>query len=276
MKNKLLITLFSFGLLLGCKTQITQTESSKITTINTNIPVREHSIQAILWQQQSAEYRALTYQAFNLARLQLDNILNANNEYDKPIAIVTDIDETILDNSPYSGKQVELDEEYTSSRWKEWVTLKNAKAIPGAVDFFQYAKSKGVEVFYISNRKALQKKETIENLVQVGFPFADQSHVLLKDVTSGKLDKRLEVMKSHNIVMLLGDNLSDFSMVFEKSTTENRNRNADSLRLDFGKKFIVLPNPLYGDWETNGVYEGNYKWSTFQKDSIRRKKITSY
>ena len=276
MKHKLLITLVSFGLLIGCKTQVTQTESSKITTINTNIPVREHSIQAILWQQQSAEYRALTYQAFNLARMQLDIILNANNVYDKPIAIVTDIDETILDNSPYSGKQVELDEEYTSSRWKEWVILKNAKAIPGAVDFFQYARSKGVEVFYISNRKTLQKKETIENLVQVGFPFADQSHVLLKDVTSGKLERRLEVMKSHNIVMLLGDNLSDFSMVFEKSTTENRNRNADSLRLDFGKKFIVLPNPLYGDWETNGVYEGNYKWSTFQKDSIRRKKITSY
>ena len=276
MKNKLLITLFSFGLLLGCKTQITQTESSKTASINTNIPVREHSIQAILWQQQSAEYRALTYQAFNLARMQLDIILNANNDYDKPIAIVTDIDETILNNSPYSGKQVELDEEYTSSRWKEWVILKNAKAIPGAVDFFQYARSKGVEVFYISNRKTLQKKETIENLVKVGFPFADQSHVLLKDVTSGKLERRLEVMKSHNIVMLLGDNLSDFSMVFEKSTTQNRNRNADSLRLDFGKKFIVLPNPLYGDWETNGVYEGNYKWSTFQKDSIRRKKITSY
>jgi len=254
---------------MNCKSQISTINQQKST------PIREHSVQALLWQQNAAEYRALTYQAYNLAQLQLDNIL-ANNKSEKPIAIVTDIDETVLDNSPYSGKQVELDESYTSKRWAEWVALKKAKTIPGAVAFFNYAKSKNVEVFYISNRSANQTKETIENLQLKGFPFADEAHVLLKTASSEKGTRRNIVKKTHEIVLLIGDNLSDFSSIFENSSTKERNTNADNSSALFGKKYIVLPNPMYGDWETKGIYEGKHDWSTQQKDSIRLKKIISY
>ena len=71
-----------------------------------NVPVREYSIQSVLWQQQSAEYRALAYQAYNLAKLQLDNILQSENTSDKPLAIVTDVDETVIDNSPFNAKMI--------------------------------------------------------------------------------------------------------------------------------------------------------------------------
>src|SRR5882762_5770579 len=52
-----------------------------------------------MWQQKAAEYKALCYQAYNLAKLRLDIILL--QQHSKPLAIVTDIDETVLDNSPY-------------------------------------------------------------------------------------------------------------------------------------------------------------------------------
>ncbi len=274
--NNILISIFAFTLLLGCKTKLIQSECETPRTEAGTVPIREYSIQALLWQQNAAEYRALAYQAFNLAQIQLDNILDTKAKYQKPIAIIADIDETILDNSPYSGKQIELDEEYSSLNWAEWVKKKNAKAVPGSLDFFNYAKSNGIEVFYISNRMRNQKKETIENLQTIGFPFADAAHVILKETSSGKETRRLQVKKSHEIVLLIGDNLSDFSMIFDNRSTVERNKSVDSLKALFGKKFIVLPNPMYGDWETKGILEGKYNWTNFQKDSIRHRKIISY
>ncbi len=279
MKNKILIAFFTFSLFIGCRSQqpqISQIREIQPKTENVSVSIREYSVQAVLWQQNAAEYRALTYQAFNLAKLRLDIILKNNKKPTKPLAIITDIDETILDNSPYSGKQIQLDEAFSKSRWLKWGKEKKAKAIPGALNFFNYAKSKGVEVFYISNRLSIQKKETIENLVLLGFPFADEAHVLLKEHSSGKEPRRSIVKKSHEILLLLGDNLSDFSAVFDNKSTTERNQRADSLKVVFGKKFIVLPNPMYGDWETKGILEGNYNWTSFQKDSIRHSKINSY
>lgn len=276
MKNKIIIYLVTTIILLGCKSQIIQTEHQTARIETSAIPSREYAIQAVLWQQQAAEYRALSYQAFHLAQIQLNAILDKKVNYKKPIAIVTDIDETILDNSPYSGKQIELDEDYSTLRWTEWVKEKKANAIPGALDFFKYAKHKGVAIFYISNRSTNQKSETIENLQKIGFPDADDSHVLLKDTTSRKKPRRLLVQQNYDIVLLLGDNLSDFSEIFENQSTIQRNKSVDSLKAFFGKKFIVLPNPMYGDWETKGILESRYDWTNFQKDSIRHQKIKSY
>ena len=61
---------------------------------------------AILWQQSSGERRALSYQAFTLARKILDQDLRVNRRIRKPRAVIVDLDETILDNEIYEGMQV--------------------------------------------------------------------------------------------------------------------------------------------------------------------------
>lgn|SRR5690554_4278249 len=276
MRNSGIITLLAFAILLGCKSQVTQTNNDALQLQDTGIPPREYSIAAVLWQQHSGEYRALAYQAFNLAQMHLDVLLESKEGHDKPLAIVTDIDETILDNSPYSGKQIELQEDYVPERWTEWVNEKKAKPIPGALEFFEYAKSRGVEVFYISNRTVDQEEATLENMRAVGFPYSDAANLLLAAETSRKGKRRATVKETHEIIMLIGDNLSDFSAVFENRSTEDRNRSVDSLRAVFGNRYIVLPNAIYGDWETKGILEGKYDWTKFQKDSIRRNKVISY
>jgi len=83
------------------------------------------------------------------------------------------------------------------------------------------------------------------------------------------------VSNSHKIIMLLGDNLTDFSEVYDNKKTKERNHLTDSLKNHFGNNFILLPNPIYGDWESKGIYEGK-SWNTIQEDSIRRSKIISY
>ena len=276
MRIKLLIAVLTFTLLAGCKAQVTEIARDQTKTEEITSSIKDYSLLSLLWQQHAAEYRALTYQAFNTATIQLDDILENKTKSEIPLAIVTDIDETVLNNSPYNGRLIERNEDYSKTSWLEWVKQKKAKAVPGSLHFFKYAQSKNVEVFYLSNRSSIQKSETIENLKNLGFPFTDDDHVLLKTDFDGKESRRKRIMESHQIIMLIGDNLSDFSEVFDDQSTMMRNHKVDSLKAYFGNKFIILPNAMYGDWETNGILEGNYNWTSFQKDSIRRAKIKGY
>ena len=66
----------------------------------------EYKIQAQVWTQNAAEYRALCYQAYNVAKMNLDQFLDFEKKYEKPLAIIADVDETVLDNSPYDGKLI--------------------------------------------------------------------------------------------------------------------------------------------------------------------------
>ena len=65
----------------------------------------------------------------------------------------------------------------------------------------------------------------------------------------------------------MGDNLGDFSFLFDKKNTEERMQNVNSIAAEFGNRFIVLPNPTYGDWESS-LYNYNYSLTQAQKDSV--------
>ena len=275
MKLNVLI-LLSISLLLGSCSSKLHNDNTESTLSEGGIPTQEHSIQAVLWQQRAAEYSALCEQAYNAARYSLDEMLASANRDGKPLAIITDLDETVIDNSPFNAKMIELDEPYKKERWIEWGNEISAEGVPGAVSFFKYASSKGVEVFYISNRYPEQLEVTIENLKKLDLPYVDKNHVLLRGVSSSKTERRNQVYETHKVVMLLGDNLADFSDLFEYQESERRHNLVDSLKSDFGTKFIVFPNVMYGDWQTRGIYEGRYDWSETQKDSIRHSKLISY
>ncbi len=236
---------------------------------------REYSIQSVLWQQHSAEHRALFYQAYNIALDRL-KLIEKENESEKPLAIISDLDETVIDNSYYNAKLIEEDAEYSQDSWKEWVLLENATALPGAISFFNTVQNMGIEVFYISNRADSEKTATINNLKKLGLPNADSLHILLKTNSSGKQNRRDLILKDYEVVLYLGDNMSDFSDLYDNKGTNQRNDNTDSLQMKFGREFIVFPNIIYGDWESKGIYESNFKLSREEKDSIRRSKLISY
>lgn len=273
--RKLFTVFVISGMIVGCDAA-SKTQQTPTVQIEYRIPSQEHSIQAVLWQQHSAEYRALCEQAYNYARLSLDAILDTATVPVSKLAIVTDLDETVIDNSPFNAKMIELDEAYTREIWIEWGNQISAKAMPGAVEFFKYAADRGVETFYISNRYAEQLDATIENLKKLDLPFVDEKHVMLRGESSEKVSRRKKVEETHRIIMLLGDNLADFSGLFEFQQSPRRHELVDSLRAEFGSRFIMLPNVIYGDWQTNGIYEGRYDWTEFQLDSIRRSKLISY
>ncbi|NPD47563.1 MULTISPECIES: 5'-nucleotidase, lipoprotein e(P4) family [unclassified Lentimicrobium] len=199
-----------------------------------------------LFVQRAAEYKALCYQAYNSAHLSLDEKVE-NYEGSKKLAVVVDIDETVLDNSPHAARSI-LENTNYPKYWDEWCNLAEAKVIPGSLAFLKYAETKGVETFYISNRKAHLTAVTLKNLQAHGFPFADETHIMLRTSTSDKEERRNKVRETHDIIILCGDNLGDFSSEYDDKNTKTRNELAANQVDEFGATYIVLPNPTYGAW----------------------------
>jgi 5'-nucleotidase (lipoprotein e(P4) family) len=239
-------------------------------TENTSI-ANNGKVWASLWQQRSAEYRALCFQAYNIAKLRLDEALK--NPGSKPLAVVTDIDETLLDNSPYDAMRAAKNQEYSLETWKAWTAKAVADTVPGAPAFFKYAASMGVAVFYVTNRDEDERAGTVKNLQLYGLPNTDDVHVLLRQKSSSKETRRQQILSTYNIVLLCGDNLPDFDMLYDnKPAEQNRQTVTEQLKKDFGSKYIVIPNPSYGDFE-GALLNYNYKLTGAQKDSIIRAKV---
>jgi len=241
---------------------------------NSNNLVADGKLFTALFHQQAAEYKALCFQAYNIARFRLDEAVKEQESL-KPKAIVTDIDETVLDNSPYAVHQGLQGKDYEASSWYEWTARAGADTLSGAYSFFKYAASKNVEVFYITNRDDRERKSTLLNLQQFGFPYADEAHLITKSTVSSKEPRRQQLAATHDIIMLIGDNLSDFSVLFDKKTSRERTQHVQANAAEFGRKFIILPNPNYGDWET-ALYQYNYKLTPAQKDSVIKSVLKNY
>ena len=241
----------------------------------------EYQVAAVLYQQHAAEYRALAFQAFNIAKLRLDEDFAKKNlkglskeERKKTRAVVVDIDETVLDNSPSQAYQIKNRLPFNMADWIDWGEKRSAKAIPGAVEFLKYANQKGVRVFYISNRAESQKQATMDNLKSVGFPDVSNETMLLQTAESNKEARRRIVLEKHRIVLLVGDNLNDFAENFEKKSVADRFAETEKDKNLFGSKYIVLPNAMYGAWESS-IYD-NKRLTEAEKTQKRKDLLESY
>jgi 5'-nucleotidase (lipoprotein e(P4) family) len=228
----------------------------------------EYQTGAILWTQSSAEYRALAYQTFVLARLRLDE--NLRRRSSRRGAVIVDADETVLDNSRFQAELVLRGLPYDPQAWRAWVQRSEAGAVPGAVDFLTYAARRGVTIFYITNRRQAEKAGTVANLQKLGFPTVTENTVMIREdgAPASKESRRQNVAARYRILLLVGDNLNDFSDHFSGKSIAERASQVDRERLAFGKEYIVVPNPMYGDWES-AVYENKPGLTDAQKKTYR-------
>jgi 5'-nucleotidase (lipoprotein e(P4) family) len=233
------------------------------------------NMNATLWYQTSAEFKASAIQTYQTAALQLPHAIadknwtalpNQTSNYQQlPLAIIVDIDETILDNSPTAAQAVLLNSGYDPKRWDQWVAMASAKAVPGAVAFVNKAEGAGVKVLYISNRECEkrigsndscpQKADTLRNLKTVGIEKIDASQIWLKSEQQGwsseKESRRLLAAKDFRILMSIGDDFGDFLPDVKKNITpEQRSALVDQYQNYWGAKWFVLANPTYGSWQT--------------------------
>ena len=230
-------------------------------------PKQQQNLNATLWVQRAAESKIADRQAYVWATRQLDVALgdkrwSAATEqtpgYEKlPPAVILDLDETVLDNSPYFARLVRDDGTLKDDSWDVWVEEKQAEALPGAVAFLKYANSRGVQIFYVSNRDARGEAATRANLNRLGLPVQGDAkgpndHVLLKDErpawTSDKSSRRAWVAKNHRVLIIIGDDLNDFVSA-RKITLDQRLNLVSKYAPYWGERWVLLSNPLYGSWE---------------------------
>lgn len=238
--------------------------------------IYNENVMSLAWIKTAAEYRALCYQAYNAVKMQVDNAVKNHKRNSKPLAIVLDVDETILFNTPHHSGYVGTGKTFNRQSWIDWCNAAIAEAMPGAVDCLQYVDSKGVEIFYVSNRKADTELEgTIKNFEKLGLPQADKNHMLFKTDTSYKQPRFDAVTKNYDVILYMGDNAGDFPLDTYDKLAAERNNIIDKNQNNFGTKLIVFPNPAYGAWE-NALAKDYVKLTPQQKESARLNALSSW
>ena len=225
------------------------------------------NLNAVLWVQRAAEYDAVAQTVYRAAADKLDAALTqanwdalvpderGNAATGLPPAVVMDVDETVLDNSPYQARLVRDGTDYDEVSWDQWVAEKKAKPLPGVVDFARAANAKGVTVLYISNRAVHLEQATLANLEAVGLPVAEGVFLGLGTVVEGceqngseKNCRRRLAGQKYRVLMQFGDQIGDFVQV-ASNTREGRDQLYDEYNDWFGERWWMLPNPSYGSWE---------------------------
>lgn len=274
MRSNALALLVAGTLLAGCAT------SQRAATTDTTPPApvagtetgqdppADDSLNATAWFQTSVERDLVFTAIYRAAHQRLDAALKdkrwdalpkeerSNDPSKLPPAIIVDVDETVLDNSPSQVRQIRERRGFDEAAWGAWVNERKAKPLPGAVEFLDAAAKKGVTVFYVSNRDASLAEATVANLRQAGFPLKDAGQFLgLGTVVEGceqhgseKTCRRQWVAGKHRVLMQFGDQVGDFVQIVA-NTPEGR-RAAIAPYLEWiGVRWWPLPNPVYGSWE---------------------------
>jgi acid phosphatase len=221
-------------------------------------------LNATLWMQRAIEYKANALAIYALAKIQLDAALadktwtaateQTGDVQNLPPAVILDADETVIDNSAYEAGLITSATDFNPKTWTMWVNAAEAKAIPGAVEFTKYADSKGVKVFYVTNRTKEEGEGTRKNMEALGFPMGGNVDTLLtnkeqEDWTSAKGTRRAFVAKDYRVLLLIGDNFGDFSDAY-RSSEPDRQKAFEEASAHWGHDWLMLPNPTYGSFES--------------------------
>lgn len=237
-------------------------QRSRTAGASDNGPVKDQeTVMALLYQQRAAEYKALCLQAYHLAALKVEAALRHEvlDKDDKPLAVVTDLDETVLDNSVFQVNFYRTQKPVKFEDLLQWWKQEQADTVPGSVEFFQYvdnlkdSKGRKIDIYYISNRDTSVVTNAINNMSRFRFPqLNDSNFKFARPMESSKERRRQEVLQNHRIIVLLGDNLGDHDQAFDdpQASSEDRSNRVDQLHDKWGDLYVVLPNAVYGGWET--------------------------
>ncbi len=265
---KVSVVLCLVSVLVACHTNTRMQDNDK------QVQSAHNNLNSTLWLQNSAEFKASALQTYNTAKNHLaaslaDTGVSAALEQTSgfaglPPAIILDVDETVLDNSPYQAQLIKNGKPFELQTWDSWVALRSAKAIPGAVELINEALRKGIRVIFLTNRECMQrtaaggacpqKMDTLVNLRSVGINNVNIDDLMLKNEhvswTSEKQSRRMTVAQKYRILMLFGDDLGDFLPHVKKDINhQQRAELVDKHKQRWGQTWYVFGNPTYGSWQ---------------------------
>jgi len=207
------------------------------------------SSKAVRWVRDSAEHRALFLQVFRAATARVEQA--AVGRAPGTWAVVSDADETLIDNSLYQVERERQGLAFTPESWRTWTERREAVPLPGARDFLGRVRALGGRVAIVTNRREAECPDT-----EAVFAAHDLAYdVMLCRPDDGPSDKasRFEAVARGTtsaglppleVIIFVGDNIRDFPAL----GLAVRSRGEEAFG-DFGDRFFVVPNPMYGGWE---------------------------
>jgi 5'-nucleotidase (lipoprotein e(P4) family) len=205
----------------------------------------------IHWFRNAAEYQALALQTYRFAEARVRELVVGRER--GTWGVILDDDETVVDNSEYQRRLAERGEVYATVTWNAWVREQRAGAVPGARDFLTAVASLGGRVAIVTNRDSEVCPETQANLRALSIPFdvvlcrvqaVSDKNPRFAAVANGTAAPG--VLPALEVVLWVGDNIQDFPAL-----TQAVRLQGDAAFDAFGERYIVLPNPMYGSWESN-------------------------
>jgi acid phosphatase len=271
-----LLVLLAASLLANASCVGTDEKAGTVATVSTDEEDVPHG--GVQWVLTAAEFEALCLQAYRAAGDFLGAAINdpdwsalpdQTNARELPPAIIFDVDETTLSNAEF---QASYEPPFTNSKLDDWSNATLAVALPGVVDFTRLAQAAGVELFFITNRPCEpkagvdhhcpQELVTLQDLAEAGIA-TDANHVMLANEKPEwdreKVVRRKLIAQSYRIIMLIGDDLSDFIECTRSSprapcsnsaTIASRREAMYDHRSYWGAGWFILPNPMHGSWTT--------------------------
>jgi acid phosphatase len=253
-------------------------------------PTADDNLNAVAWTQTAIEHDLIYLQTYRDAQARLLQALadprwDALGKSDRitPLAdlqpaVILDIDETVLDNSPYQARLLKSGGEFNPADWAAWCREERARALPGAVAFTQFAARHGIAVIYISNRARDLDPATLANLRKVGLPVNGPDALLgLGTVRPGctqtgtdKGCRRQLVGRSYRVLLQVGDQVGDLVSI-ASNTPAGREAAVRPYLGWVGERWFVLPNPTYGSWE-GALFDNDW---TLPKETRRQRKLDS-
>jgi 5'-nucleotidase (lipoprotein e(P4) family) len=274
----LFLLLFGAFLIPGCASL----QTSSTSRVSQTRAASDDRLDAILWQTTSVEYRVVAQSIYGAAKSQLERALadrqwtalpaQGENIQHLPPAVIMDIDETVIDTSGFQSLLVKNGARFSRARWRDWSSQNEPGAVPGAVEFISLAQSRGVTVFFVTNRDYATESLTRNHLAAAGIKLPDDIDTVLSpserpDWGSDKGSRRDFIAKSYRVLMLFGDDLADFISEYRTSAQA---RMSEAMKYnEWGTKWFMLPNPMYGSWESS-LYDFN---SDLSMDEISRRKF---
>jgi 5'-nucleotidase (lipoprotein e(P4) family) len=204
---------------------------------------------SIRWTRDSAEYQAALRQVYRQATARIE--AEAKTRASGTWAVVLDADETVISNLLYQIERARLGLPYTSESWNAWVKRREATPLPGAAAFLTRVRALGGRIAIVTNRLQSECADT-----EAVF----KTHALVYDVMLCRPDgapsdknPRFDAVASGgalkastplDIVAVVGDNILDFPRLSQAIRTQG-----DAVFAEFGVRFFVVPNPMYGSWQ---------------------------
>lgn len=204
---------------------------------------------SIKWVRNAAEYRAAVLQTYRVATAQVER--DAAGRAAGSWAVVLDADETIISNLTYQAERAKAGLPYSGESWAAWVTRREATPIPGASAFLSRVRALGGKIAVVTNRLGSECDDTIAVFTRYALVY--DAMLCRPNGTPSDKNPRFEQVRTGTapgigapvtILAFVGDNIQDFPALAQSVKDKG-----DAGFADFGVRFWVLPNPMYGSWQ---------------------------